>query len=211
MIRPCSDHDPTTHETVSHPPHRKGRSRRFGDALCLEKQRVSCIWFLSKKNFVRDFFKNPSATNPPAPLAIAFALRETILELQMTMEFHRQLTHQQNLQPHVQCGKDPTVGNHNGILSTTHARKTVETPFTMRNRSDHDPPMIRPHTRPSRTRRTAEEDHRGSGTHFIWKNMCFVHLLSLQKACRARLPSKVNRQRTQPHHLQSHFTLRERF
>ena len=25
--------------------------------------------------------------------------------------------------------------NHNGILSTTHARKTVETPFTMRERS----------------------------------------------------------------------------
>ena len=26
----------------------------------------------------------------------------------------------------------------------------------MRNRSEHDPPMIRPHTRPSRNRRTAE-------------------------------------------------------
>ena len=113
----------------------------------------------------------PSATHPPAPLAIPFTLRErsysckaqwnsignsststtcnpiysegTILKLQITMQFHQQLVHQQHLQPHLQCGNDPTVANHNGILSTTHARKTVETPFTMRNRSDHDPPMIR--------------------------------------------------------------------
>ena len=96
----------------------------------------------------------------PKPLAMPFALRErsysckaqwnsignsststtcnpiciagTILQLQITMEFCR---------PHMH-------------------EKTGETPFTMRNRSDHDPPMIRPHTRPSRNRRTAEVDHR---------------------------------------------------
>ena len=33
--------------------------------------------------------------------------------------------------------------------------------------------MIRLHTRPSRTRRTAEVDHRGSGTDFVWKNIRF--------------------------------------
>ena len=76
MIRPCSDHDPTTHETVSHPSHRRGRSSRFGDALCMEKHRVSCICYLSKTHFVRNFFKTPSATHPPAPLAIPFTLRE---------------------------------------------------------------------------------------------------------------------------------------
>ena len=97
----------------------------------------------------------------------------TILELQITMEFHQQLIHQHHLQPYLQCGNDPTVANHNGILSTTHARKTVETPFTMRNRSENDPRMMRPHTRPSRTRRTAEVDHRGSGTDFVWKNIGF--------------------------------------
>ena len=68
----------------------------------------------------------------------------TILQLQITMEFHRQLIHQQHLQSHLHCGNDPTVTNHNGILSTAHARKTLETPFTMRNRSDHGPRMIRP-------------------------------------------------------------------
>ena len=42
MIRDRSEHDPTTHETVSHPSHRRGRSSRFGDTLCMEKHRVSC-------------------------------------------------------------------------------------------------------------------------------------------------------------------------
>ena len=113
----------------------------------------------------------PSATHPPATLAIPFTLRErsysckaqwnsignsststtcnaiciagTILQLQITMEFHRQLIHQHHLQSHLHCGNDPTVANHNGILSTAHARNTGETPFTMRNRSEHDPTMIR--------------------------------------------------------------------
>ena len=120
----------------------------------------------------------PSETHPPAPLAMPFALRErsyscksqwnsicnsststtcnpiysegTILELQITMEFHRQLIHQRHLQSHLHCGNDPTVANHNGILSTAHRRNTVEAPFTMRNRSETDPTMIRPwsdHTR----------------------------------------------------------------
>ena len=134
-----SDHDPTTHETVSHPSHRRGRSSRFGDALCLEKHRVSCICYLSKTHFVRDFVQNSIGNSSTSTTCNPIYSEGTILELQITMEFHRQLIHQHHLQPHLQCGNDPTVANHNGILSTTHARKTVETPFTMRNRSDHDP------------------------------------------------------------------------
>ena len=159
-----SENDPTTHETVSHPSHRRGRSSRFGDALCMEKHRVSCICYLSKTHFVRDFLQNSIGNSSTSTTCNPIYIAGTILELQITMEFHRQLIHQHHLQPHLQCGNDPTVANHNGILSTTRARKTIETPFAMRNRSDHDPPMIRPHTRPSRTRRTAEVDHRGSGT-----------------------------------------------
>ena len=104
-IRDRSENDPTTHETVSHPSHRRGRSSTFGDALCPEKHRVSCICYLSKTHFVWDFLQNsignsststtcnpiysegtilelqitmefPSATHPPAPLAILFTLRE---------------------------------------------------------------------------------------------------------------------------------------
>ena len=58
MVRDRSEHDPTTHETVSHPSHRRGRSSTFGDALCMEKHRVSCICYLSKTHFVRDFLQN---------------------------------------------------------------------------------------------------------------------------------------------------------
>ena len=57
-IRDQSEDDPTTHETVSHPSHRRGRSSRFGDRLCMEKHRVSCICYLSKTHFVRDFLQN---------------------------------------------------------------------------------------------------------------------------------------------------------
>ena len=105
----------------------------------------------------------PSATHPPATLAIPFTVRErslscksqwnsignsststtcnpiyiagTTLQLQITMEFCRPHIHETQVKPHLQCGTDP--------------------------------PMIRPHTRPSRNRRTAEVDHRGSGTDFV--------------------------------------------
>ena len=147
MIRPWSEHDPTTHETVSHPSHRRGRSSRFGDGLCMEKHRVSCICYLSKTHFVRDFLQNSISNSSTSTTCNAICIAGTILQLQITMEFHRQLIHQHHLQSHLHCGNDPTVANHNGILSTAHARKTVETPFTIaepiRAWSDHDPPMIR--------------------------------------------------------------------
>ena len=168
-----SAHDPTTQETVSQPSHRRGRSSRFGDGLCMEKHRVSCICYLSKTHFVRDFLQNSIGNSSTSTTCNAICIAGTILQLQSTMEFHRQLIHQHHLQSHLHCGNDPTVANHNGILSTAHARKTGETPFTMRNRSEYHPPMIRPHTRPSRNRRTAEVDHRGSGTDFVWKNIGF--------------------------------------
>ena len=149
------------------------------------------------------------------------------------MEFHRQLIHQHHLQSHLHCGNDPTVTNHNGILSTAHTRKIDETPFTMRNRSAHDPSMIRPHTRPSRNRRTAEVDHRGSGTDFVWKNIgvsCICYLSkthfvrdflqnsignsSTSTTCNAiciagtilqlQITMEFHRQLIHQHHLQSH-------
>ena len=207
---PISENDPTTHETVSHPSHRRGRSSRFGDALCMEKHRVSCICYLSKTHFVRDFLQNSIGNSSTSTTCNPIYSEGTILELQITMEFHRQLIHQHHLQPHLQCGNDPTVANHNGILSTTRARKTVETPFTMRNRSDHDPPMIRPHTRPSRTRRTAEVDHRGSGTHFVWKNIGFRASAISQKRISCETSFKTPSATHPPAPLAIPFTLRER-
>ena len=74
---------------------------------------------------------------------IGFRASANAFRARLPPKLHRQLLHQHHLQPHLQCGNDPTVANHNGILSTTHARKTVETPFTMRNRSETDPRPIR--------------------------------------------------------------------
>ena len=111
----------------------------------MEKHRVSCICYLSKTHFVRDFLQNSIGNSSTNTTCNAICIKGTILQLQITMEFHRQLIHQHHLQSHLHCGNDPTVANHNGILSTAHARNTGETPFTMRNRSEHDPRMIRPH------------------------------------------------------------------
>ena len=136
-IRAWSAHDPTTHETVSQPSHRRGRSSRFGDGLCMEKHRVSCICYLSKRISCETSFKTPSATPPPATLAMPFALRErsysckaqwnsignsststtcnpiyiagTILQLQITMEFCRPHMHEKQVKPHLQCGTDPSM------------------------------------------------------------------------------------------------------
>ena len=98
---------------------------------------------LSKTHFVRDFLQNSIGNSSTSTTCNPIYSEGTILQLQITMEFHRQLIHQHHLQSHVHCGNDPTVTNHNGILSTANAGKTLETPFTMRNRSENDPTMIR--------------------------------------------------------------------
>ena len=210
MIRDRSDHDPTTHETVSQPSHRRGRSSRFGDGLYMEKHRVSCICYLSKTHFVRDFLQNSIGNSSTSTTCNSIYSEGTILELQITMEFHRQLIHQHHLQSHLHCGNDPTVANHNGILSTTNARNTGDTPFTMRNRSDHDPRPIRPHTRPSRNRRTAEIDHRDSGTDFVWKNIGFRASAISQKRISCETSSKTLSATPPPAPLAIPFTVRER-
>ena len=79
----------------------------------------------------------PSATHPPATLAIPFTLRErsyscksqwnsignsststtcnpiyiagTILQLQITMEFCRPHMHEEQVKPHLKCGTDPSM------------------------------------------------------------------------------------------------------
>ena len=109
----------------------------------MEKHRVSCICYLSKTHFVRDFLQNSIGNSSTSTTCNPIYSEGTILELQITMEFHRQHIHQHHLQSHLHCGNDPTITNHNGILSTTNTRNTGDTPFTMRNRSEHDPTMIR--------------------------------------------------------------------
>ena len=150
---------PTTHETVSQPSHRRGRSSRFGDGLCMEKHRVSCICYISQKRIsCETSSKTLSATPPPAPLAMLFTLREasyscksqwnsidnssgsttcnpiyiagTILQLRFTMEFCRPHMHEKHLTPHLQCGTDPNMIR---TYPTTH--ETVSQPSHRRGRS----------------------------------------------------------------------------
>ena len=90
MVRDRSAHDPTTHETVSHPSHRRGRSSTFGDAL----------W-----DFLQNSIGNSSTSTTCNPIYIA----GTILQLQMTMEFCRPHMHEKHLKPNLQCGTDPTM------------------------------------------------------------------------------------------------------
>ena len=157
-----------------------------------------------KTHFVRDFLQNSIGNSSTSTTCNPIYSEGTILELQITMEFHRQLIHQHHLQSHLHCGNDPTVANHNGILSTTNARNTGDTPFTMRNRSENDPSMIRPHTRPSRNRRTAEVDHRGSGADFVWKNIGFRASAISQKRISCETSFKTPSALLHQHHLQSH-------
>ena len=134
MIRPWSEHDPTTHETVSHPSHRRGRSSRFGDGNCMEKHRVSCICYLSKTHFVRDFLQNSIGNSSTSTTCNPIYNAGTILQLQITMEFCRPHMHEKQLKPHLQCGTDPSMirpwSEHD---PTTH--ETVSHPSHRRGRS----------------------------------------------------------------------------
>ena len=121
----------------------------------------------------------PSATRPPATLATPFTMRERSYS----------------------CKSQWNSVDHTCTKNSWHPIYNAE---PIREWSENDPSMIRPHTRPSRTRRTAGVDHRRSGTDFVWKNIGFVHLLSLKNAFRARLPPKLHRQLLHQHHLQCH-------
>ena len=232
MIRPWSEHDPTTHETVSQPSHRRGRSSRFGDGLCMEKHRVSCICYLSQTHFVRDILQN----------SIGNSSTSTTCNPTLSLTNSFQLLHQHHLQAHLQWGNDPRVANHNGIPSATHPPAPLAIPFTLQERpysyksqwnsvdrkctkyrwnpiynaepirpwSAHDPNMIRPHTRPSRNRRTAEVDHRGSGTDFVWKNIGFRASAISQKRISCETSFKTPSATRPPAPLASPFTVRER-
>ena len=88
-----------------------------------------------KTHFVRDFLQNSIGNSSTSTTCNPIYNAGTILQLQITMEFCRPHMHEKQLKPHLQCGTDPRM---------------------VREWSEHDPRMIRPHTRPSRNRRTAE-------------------------------------------------------
>ena len=169
-IRPWSEHDPP----MIRPHTRPSRNRRTAE-VDHRGSGTDFVWknigfrasvISQKRIFVRDFLQNSIGNSSTSTTCNAICIAGTILQLQSTMEFHRQLIHQHHLQSHLHCGNDPTVANHNGIPSTAHARKTGETPFTMRNRSDHDPNMIRPWSDHTRDRLATVAHRRGRSSRF---------------------------------------------
>ena len=214
MIRTWSEHDPTTHETVSHPSHSRGRSSRFVDTLCMEKHRLSCICYLSKTHFVRDFLQNSIGNSSTSTTCNPICSEGTILELQITMEFHLQLIQQHHLQSHLHCGNDPysckSQWNSVDHTCTKNSWNPIYNAEPIRAWSETDPNMIRPHTRPSRTRRTAEVDHRGSWTHFVWKNIGFRASAISQKRISCETSFKTPSATHPPAPLAIPFTVRER-
>ena len=134
----------------------------------------------------------PSATHPPAPLAIPFTLQERPYRVTNHNKFCRPHIHETQVKPHLQCGTDPTM---------------------IRAWSEHGPRMIRPwsdHTRPSRNHRTAEVDHRGSGTDFVWKNIGFRASAISQKRISCETSFKTPSATPPPAPLAIPFTVRER-
>ena len=87
-----------------------------------------------KTHFVRDFLQNSIGNSSTSTTCNPIYIAGTILQLQITMEFCRPQMHETQVKPHLQCGTDPRMIR-------------------------EYPTMIRPHTRPSRTRRTAEVNH----------------------------------------------------
>ena len=88
-----------------------------------------------KTHFVRDFLQNSIGNSSTSTTCNPIYIAGRILQLQITMEFHRQLIQQHHLQSHLHCGKDPTVVNHKGIPSATHPAAPLAIPFTLRERS----------------------------------------------------------------------------
>ena len=155
----------------------------------MEKHRVSCICYLSKTHFVRDFLQNSIGNSSTSTTCNPIYNAGTILQLQITMEFCRPHMHEKQLKPHLQCGTDPRP---------------------IRDQSEDDPRMIRPHTRPSRTRRTAEVDHRGSGTDFVWKNIGFRASAISQKRISCEISFQTPSATPPPAPLAMPFTVGER-
>ena len=129
----------------------------------------------------------PSTTHPAAPLAIPFTLREQSCS----------------------CVSQWNSVDHTCTKNTWHPIYNAEPIRTWSEHIRPHPTMIRPHTRPSRTRRTAEVDHRDSGTDFVWKNIGFRASAISQKRISCETSSKTPSATPPPAPLAMPFTVRE--
>ena len=101
VVGSCSDHGRIMVGSVRH--------CKWGFVHLLAKHRVSCICYLSKTHFVRDFLQNSIGNSSTSTTCNAICIAGTILQLQITMEFCRPHMHETQVKPHLQCGTDPTM------------------------------------------------------------------------------------------------------
>ena len=164
-------------------------------ASAISQTRISC----------ETSFKTPSAT-PPAPLAMPFALRER------SYSCKSQWNSIGNSSTSTTCNPVYIAGT---ILQLQITMEFCRPHMHEKQLKPHlqcgtDPNMIRPHTRPSRNRRTAEVDHRGSGTDFVWKNIGFRASAISQTRISYETSFKTPSVTPPPAPLAMPFTLRER-
>ena len=97
------------------------------------------------KQFCETSSKNVTGRHDPTRHESAIYIAGTILKLQNTMKFQRQLIHQQHLQSHLQCGNHPGVAKGNGIPSTARTQETGESSSYngSEGQFEHDPRMTR--------------------------------------------------------------------
>ena len=169
------------------PERKKGDFEAFSKRIF--RRKITSAKMEKQTHFVRDFLQNSIGNSSTSTTCNPIYNAGTILQLQITMEFCQPHMHEKQLKPHLQCGTDPRM---------------------VREWSEHDPRMIRPHTRPSRNRRTAEVDHRGSGTDFVWKNIGFRASAISQKRISCETSFKTPSATPPPAPLAIPFTVRER-
>jgi len=74
-IRGRSDHDPGTNERVPTPSAGQASPSIFRDTFCPAKHSISCIYYLSETDFVRDFLQKVKAEDVKTMLSCETSLK----------------------------------------------------------------------------------------------------------------------------------------
>ena len=153
MIREWSDHVPRPFPSVRNPPRNRGYFSRSRRTVCIEKYNISRSGYLSKFHQV---LRLPRKVTLKLHQVLRLP-RKVTLDLHQVLRLPHRMTrrldprHIWNVISNVRRNKCHTPNSPNTAPATQndHAtsgrnlRKTAETSFPMRGRSEHDPRMIR--------------------------------------------------------------------
>ena len=153
MIREWSDHVPRPFASVRNPPRNRGYFSRSRRTVCIEKYNISRSGYLSKFHQV---LRLPRKVTLDLHQVLRLP-RKVTLDLHQVLRLPHRMTrrldprHIWNVISNVRRNKCHTPNSPNTAPATQndHAtsgrnlRKTAETSFPMRGRSEHDPRMIR--------------------------------------------------------------------